>query len=108
MALVFMFASYGSHVGKDFCEQNGKYNCNYWKYTTLDWFLPKPLCMYIGAVSIVLLALVSPGFQWFLLTSPVVFMGKISYTFYLIHMLILDWAMKDTAEYLVESYENLS
>ena len=95
--LIILFFTYGSYVGKDACEATREGNCIFWEVVTFEWMLPKEFCNYIAAVSIILLGLLSSSFQWFLLTPPIQFMGRISYTFYLIHLLILEWAMADTA-----------
>jgi hypothetical protein len=62
-----------------------------------------PLCMLIAALAIFVLALISQWFQWILASAPFAFLGKISYTLYLIHTLIVEWAQYDTAQALIEN-----
>jgi peptidoglycan/LPS O-acetylase OafA/YrhL len=57
--------------------------------------MPYWIAIYIGALAIFFLALVSPGFQWILASPPLQFLGKISYTLYLTHEWIIEWAMQD-------------
>lgn len=96
--LLFLFFAYGSYEGQKACEAVREGNCAFWKAVTFDYAMSKDLAGYIGAISIILLALVSSSFQALLLTSPIQFLGRISYTFYLIHMLFLEWAMADTVD----------
>ena len=55
-----------------------------------------------SAISAISLALTSDAFTWFLASWPIQFLGQISYTLYLVHMLIVDWLMRDTYNYFVD------
>ena len=56
---------------------------------------------FVAAFSIVILALTSDVTQWCLKTFPIQFLGKISFTLYLFHELIVHWAQLDTYNYMV-------
>jgi hypothetical protein len=56
---------------------------------------------FIGAISLIILCLISEWAQWFLCTFPFEFLGKVSYTLYLIHELIVVWAQRDTLNALM-------
>ena len=47
------------------------------------------------------LALTSEWTQWVLSTPPCQFLGKVSYTLYLIHQLFVVWMMRDTYNYFL-------
>ena len=53
----------------------------------------------VGSVAGFLLALTSSWFQWILETIPFIFLGKISYTIYLVHMLFVEWPELELAAY---------
>ena len=57
--------------------------------------------MNIAAISAVLLALISDVFSWILGSWPFQFLGKISFSLYLIHTLLIYGLMKITKDYLV-------
>lgn len=59
VVLLFLFVSYGSYDGEHRCKVHKNSNCDYWMYATFNFFIPVEVCFYIGALSIILLALVS-------------------------------------------------
>jgi len=61
------------------------------------------ICMLISALSIFLLALISPWTQWFLASPPFKFLGGVSYTLYLLHTLIIDWCQRELQDYFYSS-----
>lgn len=75
----------------------------YSRGVTGDYKLGMNTCMLISALSIFLLALISPWFQWVLASAPFKFLGQISYTLYLIHDLFIEWAQVETKQALMES-----
>ena len=69
---------------------------------TGNYVIGMPVCMLLAALSVFVLALISPWFQWILASGPFAFLGKISYTLYLIHTLSIEWAQVDTAKAFVD------
>lgn len=55
----------------------------------------------MSALAINILALTSPWFQWILDSAVGMFLGQVSYTLYLIHILVIHWAQRDTYEYMI-------
>lgn len=105
LLLIFFFTSYGSYDGEDMCKIHKDYNCDYLWFATAGFYIPKYVCWYIGAISGVVLALVSDGTQWFLNTSVVQFLGRISYTLYLVHGLFLQWPQHELGLYFVNELD---
>ena len=58
--------------------------------------------MLIAALSIFLLVMTSSAAQWLLASPPFKFLGKISYTLYLVHTLIIEWPIKEISKSLVD------
>ena len=54
----------------------------------------------MAVIALFILCLTSEGAQKFLLTKPMQFLGKISYTFYLFHLVLVDTVMFKLANYL--------
>ena len=75
--------------------------CKIWTIASLNGFLPMRFTMAAAAFSAIILALTSDVFQWILSSSPIQFLGKVSYTLYLFHILIVHWAQRDTYNYFV-------
>ena len=89
--LLLVFFTYGSWTGEGHCLTTYDEECDFWYYTTIFGYIPKAFAMYAAAVSIFLLALTSEWTQWILASWPMQFLGKISYTLYLIHELFIMW-----------------
>lgn len=75
--------------------------CKVYTIATLNGFLPQRFVMAAAAFSAIILALTSDVFQWILSSPPIQFLGQISYTLYLFHILIVHWAQRDTYNYFV-------
>jgi len=69
---------------------------------TGNYVIGMPVCMLLAALSVFVLALISDWFQWILASAPFAFLGKISYTLYLIHTLVIEWFQIDTAKAFVD------
>lgn len=69
--------------------------------------MPYYVSLYTGALAIILLALVSENTQWFLLTRPVQFLGRISYSLYLIHLLFVQWSIVNTMRIWTDEDEGI-
>ena len=54
----------------------------------------------MGVIALFILCLTSEGAQKFLLTKPMQFLGKISYTFYLFHSVFIETVMFKLVNYL--------
>lgn len=63
--------------------------------------MPKKFTTHATMIAIVILALTSDVFQWILTSAPIQFLGKISYPFYLIHILFCHWLQRDTYNYMI-------
>ena len=94
--MLAIFAVYGSYTGDDHCYTAYDEECALWRYATIGGFVPKAVSMYAGALAIFFLALTSEWTQWVFATPPFQFLGKISYTLYLIHELFVKWPERDT------------
>ena len=101
-ALIFIALSYGSYNG-DGCYYKEDDICPYWHAVTLGTFMASWLCMYLGGIAVVLLALTSEVTQTILATDFFQFFGRISYTLYLIHELIIFWPENDFVREMTES-----
>ena len=55
----------------------------------------------VAGMSIILLALTSEGFQWFLFTPPLLLLGRISFSLYLFHELFVFWTVQLTYIFLL-------
>jgi hypothetical protein len=89
LVLLCIFLFYGSNLGKYTCEKPHDHSCEFFRIITFDWNMPKEVGWYFAATSIIVLALVSPAFQYLLNTCISQFFGKISYMLYLIHCLFI-------------------
>jgi len=56
---------------------------------------------YLAAITLIFFALTSSWFQWVLASSPFAFLGRISYTLYLLHELFTEWIEVDTYYYFI-------
>lgn len=102
--LIALFVIYGSNsndMGSENCYTNYDDMCPFFKAVTFNNFIEQTSCHYIASLSITVLAFTSESTQWFLTTWPFQFLGKVSYTLYLIHELIVVWAMRDTYNYFL-------
>lgn len=59
MFLIFIFFTYGSNMGKFMCEHLRDGDCTFWVNMTLNWQIPHGLCLYAGALAIIVATLVS-------------------------------------------------
>jgi len=75
--------------------------CAVYEYASFHGFLPYRFTMAAAAFSAIILALTSDVFQWILKSFPIQFLGQVSYTLYLFHILIVHWAQRDTYNYFV-------
>lgn len=100
-ALIFIAISFGSYTG-DGCYYKDDDICPYWKVVSLGGILAKWLTLYIGGISIILLALTSETTQTILATDFFQFFGRISYTLYLVHELIIFWPQNDFVREMTE------
>ena len=96
LVLIWVFLALGSYKGNGKCLTDDDGDCEFWRYATLNFTLNKLVCNYLAAIALFLLALTSSWFQWFLATSVLQFMGRISYSLYLAHELVTEWAAVDT------------
>jgi hypothetical protein len=92
--LLTIFFLWGS-LNRYGCYNERDDPCPLFDAITIHSYLPFWMAIYIGAMAIFILALVSPAFQWVLGSPPMQFLGKISYTLYLSHEWIIQWAMQD-------------
>jgi len=106
--LLAVFIIYGSNSNDDTAEHCfAKYDdpCEFYQWVTWNGFIGNAVCQWMGALAIIFLALTSQWTQWVLETWPCQFLGRISYSLYLIHQLIVDWCMRDTYNFFVEQHE---
>jgi hypothetical protein len=90
-ALLAVTITYGSWTGDGHCLTSYDEECDFWNYTTFAGHIPKSFAMYAATLSLFILALTSEWTQWVLLTPPLQFLGKISYSLYLVHELFVIW-----------------
>ena len=88
--------SWGSYSGDGKCVQVSDGTCPFWIYATFGELVPKLVCTFIAANLLILLALTSSWFEWVLGSIVMQFMGRISFSLYLVHELFTEWAMVDT------------
>lgn len=89
--LICYFFFYGGYTGNADC--NEEVPCTFFKIVSLNWYFGFIWCNNFAVIALFLLALTSENFQKFLLTKPMQFLGKISYTFYLFHMVFVNVVM---------------
>lgn len=75
--------------------------CKVYTIASINGFLPYRFTLAAASISAILLALTSDVFQWILKTAPIQFLGQVSYTLYLVHILFVHWIQKDTYNYFV-------
>jgi len=104
ITLLFMFLVWGSSGSeyKTECLTGTDPRCPIYVWTSLDGFLPYRFTLTAASIAAILLAFTSDVFAWILGTFPIQFLGKVSYTLYLVHMLFIDWLMRDTYNYFVD------
>lgn len=104
LALIFLFVSYGSLMPDDVCTKRDDGDCTYYNAITFGtnkytfWFFQT-----IGAISGFIFALTSEYFQWVLASAPFWFLGQISYTLYLVHLLIIDWGQVELQSHMTDN-----
>ncbi len=98
IVLLAIGISWGSFVG-DTCHTRYDGRCTYWKYAMLDGYMPKYPALITAAVAFLLLALTSEAAVWVLTSTPFSFLGKLSYSLYLIHELFIHWVETETFVY---------
>jgi len=94
VVLLLIFFFYGS-LNRYGCYRAEDDQCPVFNAITLNFYLPFWIAIDIAALAIFVLALLSPGMQWFLASWPIQFLGRISYSLYLLHEWIIEWAMQD-------------
>lgn len=75
--------------------------CTVYDIVSMNGFLSLKFIIIIAALATMLLALTSEVAQWILDSQPLQFLGKISYSLYLIHELVSVWMMRDTYNYFL-------
>jgi len=100
-----LFLFYGSNTNEHEVNCYTAYDeqCPFYKAITFDNFIQPMACQYIGAISIMVLCLISDVAQWILNSFPMQFLGKVSYTLYLIHELFIVWLQRDTYNVLLDN-----
>jgi hypothetical protein len=94
LVLLFIGVSFGGHRGSS-CTYENSGPCPYWQYVTINGFIDKDMCMYIGGLAWMGLALFSDGMQWLLGSCFFQFFGRISYSLYLVHALFVFFIQND-------------
>ena len=90
--LFLVFLIYGSYHGNADCYEDDV-DCTFIWLISFGNRFNFIYANRLAVISVFLLALTSEGVQKFLLTKPMQFLGKISYTFYLIHLVFVDTMM---------------
>merc|ERR1712166_1428762 len=75
--------------------------CYYWAVISWNGIIPMELCTHIGANALIILALTSDVAEWILGSIIIQFMGKISFSLYLVHELFTEWLIVDTYYFFV-------
>ena len=99
--LFIVIISWGSYSGDGKCVQVSDGTCPFWVYATFYETVPKLVCTFVAANALILLALTSSWFEWILGSIVMQFMGRISFSLYLVHELFTEWAMVDTYYYFM-------
>jgi peptidoglycan/LPS O-acetylase OafA/YrhL len=100
LVLVFIFLSYGSMTIPETCKKRDEFDCAYMTIVTggafadAFWFFEA-----LAALAGFILALTSSAFQCVLDSAPFWFLGKVSYTLYLGHLLIVKWPAMEMVGY---------
>ena len=100
--LFFVAVSYGSYSNNRLCDEhfNDGY-CVFWEIISWDGYIPMEICTHIGANALIILALTSDWMAIFLGSVVIQFMGKISFSLYLVHELFTEWAIVDTYYFFI-------
>jgi len=99
--IIAIIVSYGSYWDTGMCLSVGDGNCEFWRYVSFEWQMPVPVAHYLAANLLIFLALTSQAFQWVLGSLPFKFMGRISFSLYLVHELFTDGIMIDSYYYFI-------
>lgn len=99
--MLILFFSLGSFQDDGRCLRADDGNCEFWRYATINFLMPKPVAHYIGGIAIITLALTSDWFQWLLGSLVFQFMGRISFAMYLVHEIFTEWTQVDTYYYFL-------
>ena len=91
--LIAVVISYGSY--REDCMYKDSGVCPFWTVVSFNNVVSRDIALYIGAISLILLALTSTVFQKVLGTSVFQFFGRISYVLYLVHNLFIFWLETD-------------
>jgi len=75
--------------------------CIYWSIVSWNGIIPMEICTHIGANALIILCLTSDVAAWILGTVIIQFMGKISFSLYLVHELFTEWLIVDTYYYFI-------
>lgn len=76
-------------------------NCTIYDYATLHGLIPSWFTLPTSSVSLIFLALSSDWFQKTLKSWPIKFLGQISFSMYLIHVLVVQWMQHETCIYFL-------
>ena len=87
--LLTIFVIYGSWKAYYCCYTYYDGECPLWEYATFHKRVYPFVAFYLASVSIIILALTSEACQWVLSTWIMQFLGRISYTLFLVHNLIV-------------------
>lgn len=103
LALAILFTFYGSTIEQETCKKRGD-DCAFFDaiqfYQGAKFFW---IFQTIAAVAGFILAITSQWFQWILETLPFWFLGKVSYTLYLVHLLVIQWCQAEVQQAFVNA-----
>ena len=102
--LLTIFFVYGSNCGKYHCEHLRDGDCTFWVQVTLNWEIPQMFSLYVAAMAIIVLTLVSETVQKVLMSEWLQFLGRISFSLYLFHEIFLYWPIANTTTQWMEDY----
>jgi len=105
-ALFFVAVSFGAYSNSNIlhCEEvdsEKKGYCYYWAVISWNGVIPMEICVHIGANALIILSLTSDVAAWFLGSIIIQFLGKVSFSLYLVHELFTEWLIVDTYYYFV-------
>jgi hypothetical protein len=69
LVLLTLFLCYGS-LNRYGCYKAEDEQCPFFNFITINFYMPYWIAIYIGALAIFTLALLSPAFQWLLASPP--------------------------------------
>lgn len=103
LVLVILFTFYGSTIEQETCKKRGD-DCAFFDavqfYQGAKFFW---IFQTIAAIAGFILAITSQWFQWILETLPFWFLGKVSYTLYLVHLLVIQWCQAEVQQAFINA-----